>query len=144
VPTPVQLGRIRITERSVDEVVDRTALVSIPRAEVERAVIRHGTVAERPGVLIALGSIATTLGLLGVTSLFRGGLMMRTQSTLLIALVGGPLLIAAALRRGYRLDVETRRGVRRLGFGMAVDESQIAALVTAAQVEVGCTIELAS
>ncbi len=143
----VRLGRIRITDRAIEEVVDRTALVSIPRADVTRVVLRRGRVAERPVLFLVVGVAAAILGVYGLIDLMDSALRShvwfpRAIAMTAIAIVGGPLLIVAALRRGYLLDIETRRATRRLGFGGGVEAERLPELVTGAAA-LGVVIETA-
>jgi hypothetical protein len=133
----IQLGRVRVTEHAIEEVVHRTTLVSVPRAGVRRVVLRRGVVAERPLFMVVVGAALTALGVYGVIEIVRGieqgGMIFGSASAaLLIALVGGPLLIATALRRGLVLEVSTERETRKLGFRCEADAAALDGFVTAA------------
>jgi hypothetical protein len=145
----VRFGRIRITARAIEEVVGRTPLVSIPRAEVRRIVLRRGVIAERPAILIALGVLVLVAAAPGVTGMLRGVwdhngsiVISAMQYATILALGAGPLLIWAALRRGLVLEVEAARGTRKLGVGTdrEVDIARLDDFVAAAA-RAGLTIE---
>ncbi len=137
----VRLGAIEITDQWLREVEDRTRLVSIPRAEVRRVVLRHARVAERPVLSLVLGIGLSTLGAYGVVvTLFAQVRFVELIGGFIITLLAGAWLIYSALRRGLILQVETGRGVRKLGFGGAIEPAALAAFVEAAA-KAGLAIE---
>ena len=109
------LGRLHLTERAIEERVGRTALVSIPRADARNLVVRRATVAERPLFFSVTGAALAVVGAIALLSLLQ-------HPT-------GPLLIAAGLRRGWVLEIETARGARKLGFGKGVGELEVKAFL---------------
>ena len=123
--------RIRLTDTALTE-FDGAPLVTIPRAEITRVRLIHGTIAEKPWVLVGAGIVAAAIGLAGVALLAAGVLPRSGAGAILVGLCG-PLLVAAGLKQGPVLVVETTRGTRKLGFGKNVDRKALPAFVKTAR-----------
>jgi len=131
-------GRIVIDPEAIEE-REIQALVRVKRADITRIRLVHDVIAERPWFLIGCGAALVVLGMIGVLVLLHGG-SPRIGASAMFGLVGGPLLIASALRRGPVLIVETASDRRKLGFGKHVELAALPQFVADAR-EIGLPIE---
>lgn len=129
----VSCQQIVIDDEDVKEMAGERTAVRLPRAEVTKLRVRHGFVAERPLVQAILGAGMlggggyVTLGMMAGSGPAPAGFRYLLASGL--ALLGSPFVLYGAVRRGYVLVVETRRGVRKLAFGSRVTKTVVANFV---------------
>src|SRR5262245_61131792 len=110
---------IRIADGRIQEIGGGRALVSLPLAEIKDVRLVRDIVAERPVVQAVVGAVVTALGVAWALRilywLFRGGVMWDVEVLMLGGLIGGPLFIRGALRRGLVLKVEMANDTRKIG-----------------------------
>jgi hypothetical protein len=113
--------QIRVRDGRLEECDGGSIAVSIPLTEVRRVRIAHGPTAERPLVQAAIGVAMIAVGAIFVVRLARwiaaGGNIVDLEVLMVGWLVGGPWVLAGALRRGAVLVVETPRDTRRMIVG---------------------------
>jgi hypothetical protein len=113
--------QIRVRDGRLEEWDGGSIAVSIPLTEVRRVRIVHGRTADRPLVQAAIGVAMIAVGVFFVIRLARwvaaGGNIVDVEVLMVGWLVGGPWILAGALRRGVVLVVETGRETRRLIVG---------------------------
>ncbi|MCE9571949.1 MAG: hypothetical protein K8W52_02215 [Deltaproteobacteria bacterium] len=137
----VRLGAIELTDQWLREVEGSTRLVSIPRAEVRRVVLRHARIAERPLLSLVVGIVLTTVGAYGAIATAASRVRyVELVGGFLTMLAAGPWMIHSSFRRGLVLHVETDRGTRTLGLGGAVQSPALEAFIEAAA-QAGLIIE---
>jgi hypothetical protein len=136
--TRVQLQRVILTDDAIAE-FEQVALVKIPRGEVKRIRLLHGPVAEHPLFFIVGAIVCAAAGIAGVAMLFDGR-FWKTGTLAALLLLASPVMLAAGVRHGPYLLVETKRGARKLGFGPRVPLDALPGFVASAR-EAGWTIE---
>lgn len=113
--------QIRVRDGRLEECDGGSIAVSIPLTEVRRVRIAHGWTAERPLVQAMIGVAMIAVGVFFVIRFVlwvaAGGNIVDLEILMVGWLVGGPLVLAGALRRGVVLIVETGRDTRRLIVG---------------------------
>jgi hypothetical protein len=144
----LRIGSIEITERGLAERTrEGHCLVFVPRSEIERVTLVHGFTSERSiatllGALLCFGG-AIAMAWPSVASLYRGEGFVVIGPLVMLGLIGGSLL-RTLLRRGRYLRVDTTRGVRKLIFDGARDDSSVYEALGAASSRWGYVVELAS
>jgi hypothetical protein len=133
----VSCQQIVIDEADVKEVDEQRTAVRLPRADVTRLRLRHGLVAERPLVQTILGAAMLAGGGYVCYRLYAGiGETLGAGTTMLaagVAFLCSPFVLHGAARRGYVLVVETKRSVRKLGFGKKATTAEVARFVDEAR-----------
>jgi hypothetical protein len=136
----LRFHRIRITADAVQECEGTVSLVTIPRGEIRSVRLEHGVVSEHPMFLFVVAAACLAAGVIGIVLLMSGEGFPKTAALSIALLIPIPWIVAAALRRGPVLLVETKRGVRRLGFGRDVALDGVPEFVTRAQEQQGLAI----
>lgn len=108
-------------------------LVTIPRDQIRGVRLLHGRISEHPLVLLLVAVLCLAAGVFGAGLLLRSEQFPKTAALSLSLVIPIPWVIAAALRRGPTLVVDTLRGTRKLGFGSDVRIDQLSAFVEQAR-----------
>jgi hypothetical protein len=124
-PDYVEHASVRLGADGAAEMDGIRRLVYIPRAQVVRLEIVHGSAAERPLVSLILGVILLALALLGpamlVLALLGRGRVEIKFVTSIAFIVPAAWLLDLVIRRRWFLKVHTSKGSRKLIFGKGSD-----------------------
>jgi hypothetical protein len=142
----LELGNIRIAKDILSEVDRGRPIVRVPREDVQRVALRWGFLAPRPAVQALLG-----IGLLLAGGYFvsnaiqaqtRGGKVGIFLFAGLVAFTFlGIWLLFEAFRRGYYLEVQTRKVVEKLRFDRKYSRAEIDTLLESARSRHGWLID---
>ena len=111
---------IRCSEQNLSEIDTGKIMVTVPRQEVRRITLRHGTQAPHPVLQFVMG-----LALIGpgyfparhlVHWLRHGGTFLSDELWIIPFVVAGVWMAFSAFSRGYFLEVELQQGSKRLAF----------------------------
>jgi hypothetical protein len=134
-------GTVRLGTEGAAEMDQGRAIVRIPRAEIVRLELQHGSGAERPLVCIALGLIVTVIALAGpailVLAVLRHGAIPGKLVTSVAFIIPAIWLLDLALRRRWYVQVHTRRGSRKLLFARHSNQSELEQFVATAKARFG-------
>jgi hypothetical protein len=125
----LQLESVRLSAEGAAEMDGTRRLIFVPRAEIERLELRHGSGAERPIVTAAVGFTLLALSALPIRMLI-GALRGYGRFDIdIIAAVGFIVpalwLLDLSLRRRWMIVVHTRKDTRKLVFHKTKDRVEI-------------------
>jgi hypothetical protein len=112
----LKCANIVASPKGLAEADGKKVVLFVPKAEVNRIVLKYGKAEHRPLVALSIGLVLTLLGLSGVAELFMstGGLRYKL-GMIFFGLVGGSLIYDATKQR-YFLEVHKTKGDCRLVF----------------------------
>jgi hypothetical protein len=136
-PAELQCHQLRLRDGRLEEWSGGRPAGSIPLDEIHHVRVSVGPTAERPVVQAVIGAALTALGIAFAIRLWRwvgaGGTLVDVEALMLGWVVGGPWILAGALRRGVVLDVATGRTTRRLAVGRGATVDDLRPLVAVLQ-----------
>ena len=136
-------GNIRFTQDRVMELDRGHAVVRVSRGDIQRIALRWGFQAPRPLVqaVLGIGLLAVGCALLGLIIaelVTHGGRVVgRFLIGLVISGLLGIWLAMEAFRRGYYLEVTTKRGREKLRFDRGLSRHEIEDLLATVRAELG-------
>lgn len=114
---------------------DGNALIQlVPRADIDRVVLRFGGAEHRPIVSLTLGVVLSSVGLVGLLFLFTGIPARVKLGMIAFGAVGGSVLFDTAKKR-YFFEVHGKKGMRRLVFSRKATLSEIRTFCAKIQAE---------
>jgi hypothetical protein len=135
----LELGDVRFSEERVEALDRGHPVLRIARKEIDHLALRWGLQAARPLVQAAIGVVFLSVGGWVVVNLvgkflFYGGWVAPKLEGLLATLIPiGGWLLWTSFRRGYYLEVRSRRGRDKIPFARDVSRAEIEALLGQAQ-----------
>jgi hypothetical protein len=137
----LEYGAVRLGADGVSEMDGSRRLVHIPREQVVRLEVIHGSAAERPLVSLILGVFLGALSLVGpmmlVGALLGRGRVEIKFVTSIAFLVPAAWLFDLVLRRRWFLKVHMKKGSRNLIFGKVSDPVEVQRFVFSAKERFG-------
>jgi hypothetical protein len=131
-PVDMRRHQIQVRDGRLEEWSGGAISISIPLGEVRRVRVISGLTSERPLVQALLGAALTVLGVVCLVRLARWGFgtgrIVDIEALMVGWLIGGPWILAGALRRGLVLLVETADTTRRLAIGRGATGDDVRAL----------------
>jgi hypothetical protein len=136
-PDYVEYAAIRLGADGVMEMDGNRRLVHIPRADVIRLELVHGSAAERPLLSLIFGVLLLLLSLIGPLILLLAVLGYGTVEirfvTSIAFVIPAAWLLNLVIRRRWFLKVHTARGSRKLIFGKSSDSVAMQQFVVSAK-----------
>jgi hypothetical protein len=133
-----QLETVRLSAEGAAEMDRHRRLIFVPRADIVRLELAHGSGAEQPMVVATLGLVCAALAVGSVVTLALH--LLRGTVKLPAALISGVAflipawwLLSLALKKRWYLRVHTRTGTRKLVFHETTDARQIETFVERAR-----------
>jgi hypothetical protein len=137
----LQLDTIRFSPDGVAEMDGARQIVFVPRADILRIEVAHGSGAEQPIVVAVLGIGLILLAVLPLLILaweVVAGAMIHTKFVTAVAFViPGVWLLGLAFRKRWYLLVHMRKGTRKLLFGKAIDSTAVSSFLGQARAQFG-------
>lgn len=140
-PDYIEYASVRLGTDGAAEMDGNRRLVHIPRAEVVRVEVVHGSAAERPWLSLILGVVLLAVALLGPTMLLLALLGRGTVEakfvTSIAFVIPAAWLLDLVVRRRWLLKVHGRNGSRKLIFGKPSDPVAMQQFVVSAKERFG-------
>jgi hypothetical protein len=140
-PDYVEYAAIRLGVDGAAEIDGNRKLVHVPRAEVIRLEIVHGSAAERPLLSLIFGVLLLAISLIGPLMLLLAVLGYGTVEakfvTSIAFIVPAAWLLDLVIRRRWFLKVHTARGSRKLIFGKGSESVAMQQFVVSAKERFG-------
>ncbi|HSY47724.1 MAG TPA: hypothetical protein VLC46_02840 [Thermoanaerobaculia bacterium] len=140
-PEYLECASIRVGVDGAAEMDGNRRLVYVPRSEVTRLELLHGSAAERPSLSLLLGALLLGVALLGPTMLLlavlRHGTVEVKFVTSIAFIIPAAWLLDLVIRRRWFLKVHTAKGSRKLIFGKSSDSVALQQFVVTAKERFG-------
>jgi hypothetical protein len=142
----IEEGDVRFSAERIEALDRGHPVIRVARREIDQVALQRGFQAARPLVQLAIGGAFLGVGGSVVVNLlvklfFEGGWVAPKLEGLLIALIPvGGWLVVTALRRGYYLDVRSRRGRDKIPFARELPRADIEAFLLRAEHTYGYVI----
>jgi len=137
----VQLESVRVSPDGAAEMDGTRRLIFVPRAEIERLEVRHGSGSERPIVTGLLGAVLLILSGIPIRmfiNALRGyGTFELKMITAVAFIFPATWLLDLSLRRRWMIVVHMRKGTRKLVFHETKDGAAIQSFLTDARSKFG-------
>lgn len=119
-PQPLACGGIQCDGKSLREIDSGRVMVLLPRADIRRIILRHGSPAQHPVIQVIAGFVLLAIGLFPAVHLLHwmryGGMIILEGNLLFLFPVLGIWFIYGGFIRRYYLEVETPTGNKKLEF----------------------------
>ena len=140
-PGYLECASIRLGEDGASEMDGNRRLVHVPRMEIVSLELVHGSAAERPAVSLILAAILLAVSLTGPAMLVgallgRGTVEIRFVTTIAF-IIPAAWLFDLVIRRRWLLNVQTKKGSRKLVFARPNDEVALQQFVLSAKQRFG-------
>jgi len=140
-PDYIECGTVRLGADGAAEMDGTRKLMSIPRADVIRIELLHGSASERPLLSLILGLILLAISIAGPMML-AGALLGRGRVevkfvTSIAFIVPAAWLLDLVIRRRWFLRVHTTKGSRKLIFKKGCDPVALEQFVMSAKERFG-------
>ena len=137
----LQLESVRLSHEGAAEMDGTRRLIFVPRAEIERLELRHGSGAERPVVSAIVGAVLLGLSVAPVWMLMnalRGAVTFEIKFMTAFAFsIPAVWLLDLTFRRRWMIVVHARKDTRKLVFHKTVDRVEIEHFFTVARSRFG-------
>jgi hypothetical protein len=125
----LQLESVRLSADGAAEMDGTRRIIFVPRAEIERLELRHGSGSERPIVTAVVGFALLALSGMPIVMLINAFRGSGTFDIKIIAAVGFIIpalwLLDLSLRRRWMIVVHARKDTRKLVFHKTKDRAKI-------------------
>ena len=139
-------GGIRFTPDYLVEIEQDRLIHRIQRPEVVRITLRWGLVAPRPTIQAAVGVSCLLGSVYFLTDTIRGFMASGSRSVgrvliviIFLSVIGGWAFVEA-WRKGYYLEVQTKKGLEKRRFDRKASREEIEAFLGAVQSKLGWII----
>ena len=135
----IEAGNVRFSAERIEALDGGHPVIRIARREIDQVALQRGFQAARPLVQAAIGGVLLGVGAWVVVNLlaklfFYGGTFAPKAEGLLLTLIPiGGWLFAMALRRGYYLDIRSRKGRDKIPFARELPREEIEAFLNRAE-----------
>ena len=135
----VEAGSVRFSAERIEALDGGHPVIRVARKEIDQVVLQRGFQAARPLVQAAIGGVLLGVGAWVVVNLlaklfFYGGWFVPKLEGLLLTLIPvGGWLLATALRRGYYLEIRSRKGRDKIPFARELPREEIEAFLLRAE-----------
>jgi hypothetical protein len=143
----VEYGGVRFSEQRLDGLDGGHPVIRILRSDIQKIDLRWGRQAARPLVQTTLGLGTLLIGggaaIHLVLSLLQGTVyFLKADGLLTVLILLGVWLFRNALKKGYYLDVTTRRGREKVPFGAQAPITEILDCLHQASVKLGYDVSV--
>lgn len=144
----VEYGDVRFSEQRLDGLDGGRPVIRILRSDIRSIDLRWGRQAARPLVQIILGLGTILIGVVAaihfVLSIIQGGRLgfLKMDIWLSVLIILGVWLFTNALKKGYYLNVSTRRGREKVPFRVRAPIAEIMEFLHQASTQLGYDVSV--
>jgi hypothetical protein len=139
----LRYDNVVISADGMTEAHGRKMIIFVPAADIERVTLKFGRPEHNPFVSLTIGIIMVLVGIAGLALFFIGHKANRYYLGLVaFGFIGGSLIFDT-LKQRYFLEVQTKKGSRRLVFSKDAQRSDIEDLCAKARAAYSYQIDAA-
>jgi hypothetical protein len=122
----LRCDNIVLSSRGFAETFGKKVVVFVPSGEIDRVALKFGRSDHRPIVSMSIGFVLVLVGLFGLVEFFIAMKGYRYELGMVAFGLIGASLIIDALKQRYFLEIDTKKGIRRLVFTKNAQKDEIA------------------